>query len=125
MHPGAAQNTQEHQGILEREGLEPAEGLSQINKLRISLKIRTPDLPSKARIWHSIWHWTNSVSCELLVPSHVAIAAHLYRYRSLNELQPNAPGSSILAICDSLHQYATSRACVNRPVSAESGLSDL
>jgi hypothetical protein len=57
--------------MVEREGLEPSEGLSQINKLRITLKIRTPDFPSRAHIWHSIWHWINSVLCELLVPSHV------------------------------------------------------
>ena len=43
--------------MAERDGLEPSGGGSQISKLRISLKIRTPDFPSKARIWHSIWHW--------------------------------------------------------------------
>jgi hypothetical protein len=70
-----------------KEGLEPDGSLSQINKLRISLRIRTPDIPSNTRIWHSIWHWTNSVACELLGRHHIANRCHFYRNSSVNEPQ--------------------------------------
>ena len=50
MYPSAAQSTQVRQGVLGREGLEPDGRVSQINKLRITLKIRTPDFPSNTRI---------------------------------------------------------------------------
>ena len=68
--------TEHTQGYLEREGLEPDEGVSQISNLRKSFEIRTPHFPSKTHIWHSIWHWTNSASCELLAPSHIAEHRH-------------------------------------------------
>ena len=43
------------ESMVEREGLQSDDGLSQISKLRISFEIRTPHFPSKVRIWH----WTN------------------------------------------------------------------
>ena len=77
---------------MERERLEPDEGASQISKLRISLKIRTPDFPSNTRIWHSIWHWINSVPCKLLVPCHIASHCYFYRDNSVDgELQEAQP----------------------------------
>ena len=42
--------------LVEREGLEPDVGLNQISNLRKSFEFRSPDLPSNARFWHSIWH---------------------------------------------------------------------
>ena len=73
---------------MERERLEPDEGASQISKLRISLKIRTPDFPSNTRIWH----WINSVPCKLLVPCHIASHCYFYRDNSVDgELQEAQP----------------------------------
>jgi integrase len=41
---------------LEREGLEPAGGTSQISNL-LNLDFLSPQFPSDPRFWHSIWHW--------------------------------------------------------------------
>jgi len=71
--------------MVEREGLEPSKDLSQINKLRITLKIRTPDFPSNTRIWHSIWHWLTQsrANCWYQVTSQTT--AYFHRDCSLGE----------------------------------------
>ena len=43
--------------MVEREGLEPAEGMRKISNLLTVLEFLPPPLPSNPRIWHSIWHW--------------------------------------------------------------------
>ena len=96
--------------MVEREGLEPDGRVSQINKLRITLKIRTPDFPSNTRIWHSIWHWTNSnlvrnVGSESRrKPLSISIATA----RSTDRRQRcNRKHTLNIAICNALRQSAT------------------
>jgi hypothetical protein len=45
-----------------REGLEPVGSASEISNLLVNHVLMSPSIPSKPRIWHSIWHWTPAIA---------------------------------------------------------------
>jgi hypothetical protein len=81
--------------LVEREGLEPAGGLSRISNLLIPLELLSPALPLDPRIWHSIWHWADAA------PSRYSCNRHVEADLACTELQrgalaavPWAPGTA-------------------------------
>jgi hypothetical protein len=58
---------------MEREGLEPDEGVMRISNLLTPLEFLSPPLPSNTRIWHRIWHWLQSLQAATYVSRHITI----------------------------------------------------